>query len=137
MLRKNNVNEASKGEVEGSRSPNSSPLVITLPIRIQSRNVLDRQHWAVKRKDKKMYSLLVRNQMRLHKIPLADPKKYKISIISMRKRQLDYDNLVGGCKYLIDALIDEQFIFDDSPKYLDLKISQVVSDEYSVIISRI
>ena len=74
--------------------------------------------------------------MRLNKIKFADKKKYAISIVSIRKKKLDYDNLIGGCKHLIDALIDEQFIFDDSPDYLDLKVEQVVSNDYQTIISR-
>ena len=134
MFRNRNVNTTADGDND-CRNQNS-PLVIVLPIRIKSRNVLDRQHWAVKRKDKKEYALLIRNQMRLNKVKLADKRKYTISIVSLRKKKLDYDNLVGGCKHLIDALIDEQFIFDDSPKYLDLIVDQIISTEHETIISR-
>ena len=113
-----------------------SPFIIEIPVRVKSRNVLDRQHWAIKRKDKKEYALLIRNQMRLNKIPLADKKKYRLVIISFRKKKLDYDNLIGGCKHLIDALIDEKFIYDDSPDYIDLIVEQIMGNEYKTIISR-
>lgn len=113
-----------------------SPQVLVLPIRVKSRNVLDREHWAVKMRDKKEYALLIRNQMRLNKIPEAKQKKYSIAIISFRKKRLDYDNLVGGCKHLIDALIEENFIYDDSPDYIELKVDQIVASEYKTIISR-
>ena len=110
--------------------------IITLPIKVESRNKLDRQHWAVKRKAKQQYQLFIRNQMRLKKVELAAKKKYSIEIISYRKKKLDYDNLIGGCKHLIDALIEEQFIFDDSPEYIDLKVEQYTAKEYQTIIIR-
>ena len=62
--------------------------------------------------------------------------KYKICILSYRKKKLDYDNLVGGCKGLIDALIDEEFIFDDSPDYIDLHVEQHITNRYLTIITR-
>jgi hypothetical protein len=83
-----------------------------------------------------MYALLIRNQMKLNKIPDADAKKYRLVIISIRKRLLDPDNLIGGCKHLIDALIEENFIFDDSPEYITLKVEQVTGKEDRTIISR-
>jgi Holliday junction resolvase RusA-like endonuclease len=110
--------------------------IIEIPIKVKSRNVLDRQHWAVKRQSKKEYGLFIRNQMRLRKIPLAECKKYSIVILSYRKKKLDYDNLVGGCKHLIDALIDERFIHDDSPDYIDIRFEQHISNEYNTIIIR-
>lgn len=125
-----------KGEDKKRCRSDSSPLVLDIPVRIKSRNVLDRQHWAAKMRDKKEYALLIRNQMRLNKIPKAKQKKYSIAIISFRKKKLDFDNLVGGCKHLIDALIEEKFIFDDSPEYVDLKFDQIISNDYKTIISR-
>ena len=110
--------------------------IITLPIKVESRNKLDRQHWAVKRRSKQQYALFIRNQMRLKKIKAAEKKKYKLVILSYRKKKLDWDNLVGGCKHLIDALIEEGFIFDDNPDYIDLNIAQYIAKEYQTIIIR-
>ena len=105
---------------------------MTLDIIIKSRNILDRMHWAAKRKLKQEYALLVRNQMRTkphyHDL-IKEPTFFTLEIVSYRKRYLDFDNLVGGCKQLIDAMIDEQFIWDDSPKYLDLRVKQVLNKE--------
>ena len=103
-----------------------------LPITIKSRNVLDRLHWSKKSMLKKEYALLIRNKMRSkkHYIDLVtDPTFFHLEIVSYRKRLLDYDNLVGGCKQLIDAMIDEQFIYDDSPKYLKLFVKQVLNKD--------
>jgi len=105
---------------------------MTLDIIIKSRNILDRMHWAAKRKLKQEYALLIRNKMRTkphyHDL-ITEPTFFTLEIVSYRKRYLDFDNLVGGCKQLIDAMIDEQFIWDDSPKYLDLRVKQVLNKE--------
>jgi|TARA_R100001463_G_scaffold579_4_gene2459 hypothetical protein len=104
--------------------------MMILPITIKSRNVLDRQHWAKKSVLKKEYALLIRNQMRLNNIEeVTEPKKLNLNIVSTRKRLLDYDNLVGGCKQLIDALIEENYIYDDSPKWLELSVQQVLNKD--------
>ena len=105
---------------------------MTLVIIIKSRNVLDRLHWAVKRKLKQEYALLIRNKMRTkphYKELITEPTFFKLEIVSYRKRYLDFDNFVGGCKQLIDAMIEEKFIWDDSPKYLDLRVKQVLNKE--------
>ena len=114
---------------------NEADIIVT-PIRVQSRNVLDRPHWAARRRLKQEYALLIRNQIKRKKITKAEQKKYKLLILSYRKRKLDYDNLVGGCKQLIDALIQEGFIFDDSTDYIDLKVEQFIAKEYQTIIIR-
>ena len=112
-------------------------LKLELPMKILSRNVLDRQHWAVKRKEKQHWCLLVRNQMRLNKVRFTEEKeKHSIEIISYRSRKLDYDNLVGGCKQLLDACSEEKLIWDDAPKYLDLKVEQHIGKKYETIIIR-
>ena len=111
--------------------------IITLKMKIESRNVLDKQHWAAKRRNKELYRMLVRNQMKLRTVPLAKHnKRYIIEIISYRKRFLDIDNLYGGVKQLLDAMTDEQFIWDDAPKYIQLKVEQIKSKEYETVITR-
>ena len=101
-----------------------------LDIIIKSRNVLDKLHWAQKRRLKQEYSLLLRNQLRLNPVyKKAEQRRYTVEIVSWRKRLLDYDNLVGGCKQLIDAMVDEIFIWDDSPKYLNLRVKQVKNSD--------
>ena len=111
--------------------------ILTLPMKVESRNVLDRKHWAVKRESKKIWALFVRNQMRLKKIKKAGTgQKFKLTIISYRKRLLDLDNLYGGVKQLLDACIDEELIWEDSPKYLDLKVEQYTSKKEETIILR-
>ena len=42
--------------------------ILTIPQKVESRNVLDRKHWAVKRRNKQIWAVFVKNQMRLKKI---------------------------------------------------------------------
>ena len=41
---------------------------MVIDVIIKSRNVLDKMHWAAKRRLKQEYALLIRNQMRLNPI---------------------------------------------------------------------
>ena len=110
--------------------------IISLPIKIKSGNVLARKHWAERRRLKQEYKLLIRNQMRRKKVPFCEDKKYKLVILSYRKKLLDIDNLWSGLKQLLDALIEENFIYDDSPDYVDIKLDQYTAKEYQTIIIR-
>ena len=116
------------------------PELINLPITIYSRNKLDKTHWAEKLRTRKMYQLLVRNQMRLNKIPKSEPGSvYKLSIVVFKKYRIrDYDNLDGGCKILLDSLSREGFIWDDDMKYIGTpSITQQQSKEEYTLISRV
>ena len=95
--------------------------VLEIPMKILSGNILIRKHWAVRNREKQTWALLVRNQMKLNNI-----KKVKVGqvcsivITGTRRRELDFDNFVGGCKQLIDALSRERFIWDDDMKHLGI-----------------
>ena len=110
--------------------------ILELRMKVQSGNVLLRKHWSYRKKEKQLWALLIRNQMRLKKIKKAEKKKYTIMIISYRKRLLDPDNLVSGCKQLIDACVDEELIYDDAPDYIDLKVEQYKAKEEHTMIIR-
>ena len=113
--------------------------ILELRKKIKSNNILLRSHWNIKRIDKKEFSLLIRSQMRLKIIEFIEPrKKCSILVISYRKRLLDYDNLVGGCKQLVDAMIEECLIHDDSPDFLDIKYEQYkAKEEHTMIIRKL
>ena len=107
-----------------------------LAYRSKSRNEIDKYHWAQKRLLKKQYAILVRNQMKLKNIKKTS-KYQKLLITCNRKRRLDYDNLVGGLKQLIDALVCEGFIFDDDPTHVEMHITQQKSKLEFMEITRI
>ena len=113
--------------------------VLEIHKKIESGNKIIRNHWAVNRKNKQEYSILVRNQMRLRKVKKAiEGEKYVIMIISYRKRLLDKDNLYTGCKSLLDACVMEGLIYDDNPDCIDLKVQQFKSkEEHTMIIRKI
>ena len=59
--------------------------------------------------------------MSLNKIKrVTEPTVFNLVIIGVRKRELDFDNFVGGCKQLVDALTHEGFIWDDDMKHLGI-----------------
>ena len=47
------------------------------------------------------------------------PAKVKLTVRRYSNGTLDKGNFIGGCKSLLDALVREGLIFDDSPKWLD------------------
>tara|TARA_R100001443_G_scaffold117366_1_gene141736 strand:+ start:1817 stop:2209 length:393 start_codon:yes stop_codon:yes gene_type:complete len=110
---------------------------IEIDHRVYSRNMLDRWHWAKKQRLRDEYRILVRNQMRLNDIRQIE-QKCELRINCYVKRLMDYDNVVGGLKGFIDSLTLENFIHDDSPKWLDIQeIKQIKAAEFKIIVERI
>lgn len=113
--------------------------VIQIPVAIKSRNEIDKMHFQQKLRLRKEYQLLIRNRMTIRRIRAAKPgEKFKLYITTYRKRKLDWDNLVGGAKQLIDALSNEGFIWDDAIEYIGgTAIEQLkAKDEEFTIICR-
>jgi len=92
---------------------------------VRSLNHYLRSHWAKNKRKQKTYQLIIRNQMNLNNIRTAEiDESFYLHITSYRKRLLDHDNLYGSHKWLIDALCNEQFIFDDDPTHCIISIDQ-------------
>jgi adenylate kinase family enzyme len=107
-------------------------------MKVYSRNHIDKLHWKEKSDIKKTYQLLIRNQMRRgHRKEVLDHQYVeKIKITAHLKRTYDHDNLVGGCKQLIDALCNENWIWDDAPKYvgmIEVIQEKTTNDPYTAI----
>ena len=103
---------------------------------IPSLNVTLKEHWAVKRKRKKIYE---------QQIVLALLEKYSfkerqeaqkrvprtIAIHSKRTRALDLDNIYGGGKSLIDALRSCKLLVEDTKEWmLELTYTQETGRPY-------
>ncbi len=56
---------------------------------------------------------------RAHNNANPAPRKRKVTFTRHSSGTLDYGNMVGGMKPLLDALVLEGFLFDDSPAWLD------------------
>ena len=75
----------------------------------------------------KMYNLkkrFLRYLKNYELLGLKEPKKMKVIITVCNSRLLDYDNLVGGNKKLVDCLKQKKLIWDDRPEYLIVEYRQ-------------
>ena len=57
--------------------------------------------------------------------------RHQVRIISKRVRICDPDNLVGGCKHLVDSLRDTEIIPEDNPQAITLEVSQEKVSSYA------
>ena len=101
---------------------------MVLPIRIKSRNQIDRLHWGAKARLKDKYTYMVAKQMQELEIRKAKEKeKFRIEIISYRKRLLDYDNL--DLKLILDACVRNKLIWDDAPEFIHRPLKEQIRDK--------
>ncbi len=99
---------------------------LTLPREVQSGNALAYRHWRVRHADKTAWvSMLSIVLLRGVKIPPATGKR-RVEITAYRKRTLDDDNMVSGCKHLRDALINVGLIKDDNAKCAEFVYRQAL-----------
>lgn len=107
---------------------------IELKEQILSRNKLDSMHWTLRYKYSQRWGYLLMEAFK-GRIPKAKGKM-KLKIKSLRSGTLDHDNLVGGCKGLIDALVRLKVIVDDAPEFLETVYEQerVKKEEQKTII---
>lgn len=85
---------------------------------VQSRNVLDKMHWAKRANLAAAWHFRVLNAVGGR--PFAKPLvKRKVRLTVYRNRELDSDNLIGGAKALRDALVKVGLLVDDKPKWAE------------------
>ncbi|MCI0659022.1 MAG: hypothetical protein L0170_18365 [Acidobacteria bacterium] len=60
----------------------------------------------------------------------AEAEKHciRVKITIVRRSELDYDNLVGGCKPVVDALKNVGFLKDDSPRWARVEYYQAAKN---------
>jgi hypothetical protein len=76
------------------------------------------KHWWRLRNKTKQYIKKLENYDFLLKNKKATGKMH-VKITRFSTRTLDYGNLVGGCKPLLDAMKQNGLIVDDSPKWIE------------------
>jgi hypothetical protein len=59
----------------------------------------------------------------------AGNEKMDVTIHVEHSRLYDEDNLIAGCKPILDSLKSLCYIKDDSPAFIELKVTQAVSRE--------
>ena len=106
---------------------------ITIPVIAPSRNDLDKMHWSTRHRLMKSFKAHIEGaihdmDMKVNKI--TKPKKRKVLIYSYRKTLIkDKENLDGGHKQMVDTLKTLGLIWDDSEKYIDLRVFQLEHPE--------
>lgn len=105
-----------------------------LPFATPSQNVLQKWHWSRRSKLRDDVQMLIRCQMRSPLTPIK--VKMGVEVTRMGARELDYGNLVGGCKPVIDAIVREGLLYDDSPTWLieDYRQLRVAKDAERTVI---
>lgn len=101
------------------------PITLTLPFSSPSQNDLQRWHWAKRRKYRVDMGLLIRMQVRARRYPRAQTPMV-LEMLRVGPRCLDYGNLVGGFKPILDALVSEGMLVDDAPRWLQDRYQQLV-----------
>lgn len=97
---------------------------------VHSINEILRWHWAKRRKVQDTYRMAIHAAMDGVRVPRFKPTKCKVEVASYRKRLLDFDNLVGGTKLIVDALRKLGIVYRDSPKWLDLGVRQEIDGKH-------
>lgn len=96
---------------------------LIIPMEIPSQNVRDKQCWQARMRDNKKWFILVRAAMQPWMV--SDGKKRSVVITSLRKRKItDHANLVGGAKGLVDALVKNHLLVDDSDEWVSIEYRQ-------------
>jgi len=99
----------------------------TLPFPTPSLNEIHGHHWAWGREQKAILQWQLLSALnRAEPIPKAKGKR-TLAICRHGKGSLDRDNLVGGCKWLVDAIKQRGLILDDCDASCHLVVTQVVN----------
>jgi hypothetical protein len=83
-------------------------------------------HWAKRAKYNKNIEKAVwiaKHQAGIQGRPQHSGVKLRIELRTWRQKLMDRDNLVGACKPIIDALVTNGILMDDSPEHvIDLEV---------------
>lgn len=108
-----------------------APIRLEIPLVIPSNNQLLRMHWREQRKLSKIWTkeVMIAKCEQLDEIPKAETGRRYISIVSYRRRLIrDNDNLHGGCKPVLDALVNNGLLVDDAEEWVQYDVRQILSD---------
>jgi Holliday junction resolvase RusA-like endonuclease len=101
---------------------------LIIPEPTPSLNPMLRQFWHLRHKDQKRWRWLVRAARLAAKYHPTEPlQKARVTITRHGKRILDRDNLYGGVKGLVDILVKEGILADDTPAHVELVVQQRVT----------
>lgn len=109
-------------------------ITLDLPMAVPSLNAMNKMHWAKRNRLRGEWQWLVKaavlnDRIKVHIIPRA-----KLTIERYGPKKLDNDNFVGGAKQLIDSLVNEGFLVDDSPEHLVAQYIQHIDRTHRTIV---
>jgi len=98
---------------------------LTIPEPTPSLNPMLRQFWSKRHKDQKRWRWLVRAaRLEANYYPAAPIQRARVTVTRHGKRILDTDNLYGGVKGLVDLLVKEGILVNDTPDHVELVMLQ-------------
>lgn len=93
-----------------------------------SQNVTSRRHWSSNKRDVDLCTKLI--WAHTPNDATRATGKRRLHITSYRARRCtDSANLVGGCKYLVDAIVRRQLLKDDSDQWAAITYEQRLLSE--------
>ena len=95
---------------------------LEIPARTPTLNVWQRWHWRERNKYKK--ALTAEVGWLVVSWPKAAVKRYVVITRRYATNQADKDNIAGGCKPLVDALVKGGVLVDDSPRWCEIEYKQ-------------
>lgn len=99
-------------------------MTIVIAREVPSENRYTYSHWRAYTKERDFWLVLLRLQLRPRFQAPDHPVRAKL--VSLRGRELDFGNLVGGAKPIPDCLIRLGYLRDDSPRWFTCEYSQRV-----------
>ena len=111
-------------------------MILTMPKKIESQNVYNSWHWSRRAGNGKRSEKINWYWSILSACGRGKRKPYfEVFIVSFRKRLLDNGNFIGGCKPLIDAIVDAKLLKNDDVKSCKIHYRQFrkIREEKTVI----
>lgn len=91
---------------------------LNIPMPTPSLNAVNKMHWSVRNRLRGEWQWLVKAAVLQDRIHVSSSEHVNVTIDRYGPRALDNDNFVGGAKQLMDSLVWEGFLIDDTPAHL-------------------
>lgn len=107
-------------------------LEIRLPFRLESPNTLLHAHWRDRDREKRVWAARLDAAINGRALAtVVDRRRLHIARLVASGRALirDRENLVYSVKFLVDRIRNRGLIRDDSMRWIDLEVTQAVSDD--------
>lgn len=102
---------------------------LLIPMEVPSQNVRERWHWSRQRREVKTWAKWFVFLRRNSDLDKATGKRL-VKIHAFRRQRIkDEANLVGGCKGLVDGLVQAGLLVDDDRKNVTITYGQDVASK--------